>query len=616
MLAVAATTTLRRYRLTSASLGRRRKASKRRNVTNGSNPPAALEANCYRAPQVDEHFSSAGPTEPRSRRILGWVAGLVLGLIVVGPVLRPGALLNLDLVVTDVIPVPPSVWGLGPELPRRLPFFLPLAWLSTVVDGAFLVKVLMVVAITVAFRGMHRLCQDAAPAAALAASTLYAAGPFLATRLLTGHLGTALAMAILPWALPTLLHPAKDLRRTLLWSVALGCAGINGGIFALAAIAIGTVADRGQRAGHVFAAWLVGQLPWLVPGLVVMAGQDVHPSGAEGFDTQVPGLPGLLRLVTGQGFWLADFEVGAGDLVAPLVGALLVVLAIRGSRRLPPELGRRSMALAAVGLVIAIASAVPVVDQWYVDLASTPLGSALREGHRLLPLFLVWLAPAAAMGASSWGRGREVLPAVFLGASIALAGSAFFGFGGRLEPVRLPSEWEQARSAIVADPGTVVTLPWSQYLLPAVIDGHLVHNPAPFFLGGDVLLPSGRGDRRHTERVRGPASPIRARRRGRTPRRRRAAGPVPSRGPVAPRDRAGQPRGGAGTGRPRVGGGRPGRDGPPLPRSRPPEPGRGQRGKAGTRAGHPGSAGSRLGGHADHVAPSGRERLDARVELR
>ena len=60
----------------------------------------------------------------------------------------------------------------------------------------------------------------------------------------------------------------------------------------------------------------------------------------------------------------------------------------------------------------------------------------LREGHRILPLFLVWLAPAAAHGLGPPGSSRfEGAPLVGLGAALVLVGPSLWGFGGQVDPV-------------------------------------------------------------------------------------------------------------------------------------------------------------------------------------
>src|SRR4051794_41217060 len=68
-------------------------------------------------------------------RLVPWLAGVVLALLVLGPALAPGSLLNLDLVFTPTIPVPRGVWALGPELSRRVPLWGGLAGGSTLFRG-------------------------------------------------------------------------------------------------------------------------------------------------------------------------------------------------------------------------------------------------------------------------------------------------------------------------------------------------------------------------------------------------------------------------------------------------------------------------------------------------
>ncbi len=422
-----------------------------------------------------------------------WLVGFVLALAVAGPALGPGLLLNLDLVLTPDPPVPNGIWGLGPELPRGMPYQAPLAWLSTLLDGALVGKAVMVAVLVVAFVGAHRLAAGAPVTARVAAGLVYAAGPFLVTRLAIGHVGTAAAAALLPWALPTLLRPGDSLRRTLLWSAAMGFWGINGGILAGAVVVTGLVADRGRRAPAVLGALLVGQLPWLVPGIVVSV-QGIDPAGAENFATRMDGPLGVLRLAGGQGYFIEAFDVGADQVLAPVIALVLVAVALTGWTRLPPAWGTRATALAAFGFVVAAASGVPGVDGAYAAVADSPLGLPLREGHRVLPLFLVWLAVASAQG---WGRLTprfEGAGLVGLGLAMVLVGPSLWGFGGQLRPVDQPSEWAEARRVIRDDPGPVLALPWGQYVRPTVIDGLLVHHPLPSVFGGDVLLASGQGD--------------------------------------------------------------------------------------------------------------------------
>ena len=422
-----------------------------------------------------------------------WLVGLVLALVVVGPALGPGLLLNLDLVATADPPVPSGVWGLGPELPRGIPYQVPLAWAGNLLDGALVAKAVMVLVIVLAFAGAHRLAAGAPALARIAAGVVYAAGPFLATRLAIGHVGTALAAALMPWAMPTLLRPGSSLRRTFLWCAALGFCGINGGLMAGVTVLVGLVADRGRRAPGVIGVGVLGQLPWLVPGIVVTI-HGVDPAGAENFGTRLDGVLDLVRLAGGQGYFIADFDVGEGQLVVPLAASVVVAVAVLGWNRLPEAWGRRAAVLAGVGFVVAAASGIPGVERAYAAVVDTPLGLPLREGHRMLPLFLVAVAPASAHG---WGRLRErveLAPVVGLAVAVALVGPSLWGFGGQVEPVDRPPEFAAARRAVDAEPGPALALPFGQYVRPNIIDTHLVHQPIPSILGGDVILASGRGE--------------------------------------------------------------------------------------------------------------------------
>lgn len=423
-----------------------------------------------------------------------WLAGVGVGVAVLGPALGPGALFNLDLVLTPVIPVPQGVWGLGPELPRRLPFMLPLAWASSVVDGAAVAKVALVALFAIAFAGAARLVGSRGPATIAAAGLVYAGSPFLVTRVATGYLGVALMAAVLPWALPRLARPSASPPHTFLAAASLGLTGVAGGIAAAVVVVAGLVAERERRPAMALGLTVAAQVPWLVPGVVVYR-QGVDPAAAAGFATRADGVGGPLRVLAGHGFWQDAFQVGRGGVGVAVAGGLLLVLAVLGHRDLPSVWRRPAGGVAAVGAVLALASAVPVLDAGYEAFASTPMGAPLREGHRLLPLYLVWLAPAAALGARRLGEGvagarRVAWLALPLAAGAWLALPGLWGAGGQLDPVAIPDEWAEARQRIVAEPGPVASLPWAQYFDLNVAGGRRVLDVMPSYLGGDVLVAS------------------------------------------------------------------------------------------------------------------------------
>ncbi|MBV8960394.1 MAG: hypothetical protein JO087_16630 [Actinobacteria bacterium] len=437
-----------------------------------------------------------------------WWCGVALGIAVVGPGLAPGGLLSLDLVATPRIPVPSGIWGVGPDLPRRVPYGVVVAWLSQLIGGPLTIKLLLVACVASAFAGAARLVRDQPGWTRAAAGLLYALSPFTLTRIGVGHIGLLLGMAVLPWAVPWLLRPADERARALLWATALGLTGFAGGVFALLLLGIGLVADRGRRALQTVGVAVVSQLPWVVPAIAVATTSGpVRPAG--GFATRDGGATGLLQLVSGHGFWRASSQVGATGLGTALLGFALLALAIIGERDLPRPWRRRATAAAAVGFVIAAASGAPGLDHVYRSLTASGPGLLLRESQRVLPLFLVWLAPAAALGGRELARRAARAHAVVYVAApaviaVALAVPGLWGVGGRLEPVQFPDGWKRVRAEVTRHPGTVLALPWHEYLDIGFAGGRRVLNPLPDYLGGDVITSSdpelGAGDQERADR--------------------------------------------------------------------------------------------------------------------
>ncbi|HEV7525052.1 MAG TPA: hypothetical protein VGP92_08805 [Acidimicrobiia bacterium] len=426
--------------------------------------------------------------------MLAWLGGLAVAVAVLGPALRPGSLINLDLVVTPRIPVPSGVWALGPELPRRVPLFVPIAWASVVV-GTYAVKLVLLAAIAAAGVGASRLVAPAgSPSSRVGAGLLYSLSPFLLTRVAVGDISLVVVYALLPWAVPTLLRPSRDLPRTFLWSAALGACGFAGGLFVLPVVLVGLVRERMRAWRRVVGLVLVSQLPWIVPGIVVVWGGP-HLATAPAFATHASGVGGSLRVLAGEGFWQLGNQLGAGGATGAVAGLVLILLAAYGHRRLDASWRAGAASVAVIGLVVTFASVVPGIRDVYESLSATAVGGTIREGQRLLPLYLVWAAPAAAHGAArlaerarstSWAV-LETLPSLL---ALVLAASALWGAGGRLDPVEFPAGWRAARAAVASSPGTVLALPWDEYLDFQFAGNRRSLYPARDWFGGDVVASS------------------------------------------------------------------------------------------------------------------------------
>jgi hypothetical protein len=420
------------------------------------------------------------------------MAGTAFAALVLGPAAAPGSLFNLDLVVTPVIPAPVELWGLGPELPRRAPFYLVLAWLSTWGGGAGAWKLLAAASLAGAFAGATRLVRDRPLVTQVGAGLVYAASPWMLTRLGVGHLGLVLAAALLPFALPTLLDPTRCRARTFLWSLAFAVVGLYGALLAVPLVVAGLVGRPLRRAASTLVAFAAPHLMWLLPGVIVFLG-GVQPASAHSFRPTGESAPDAVRLLAGHGFWQSLYQVGSEQgWVAVGIGGALLGLALLGHRDLPSVMRTRLAGVAAVGIGVPFAARMPGLQSAFDWLSGAAPGLALREPQRLLVLYLLWLAPAAALGAGrvaaglrGWYSGAmAAAPAVL---ALILTAPGLWGVQGTLQPVAIPESWEQARAHVRAEPGTVLALPWHRYFDLGAAEGRRVLNPMPYYLGGDVL---------------------------------------------------------------------------------------------------------------------------------
>ncbi len=445
-------------------------------------------------------------TGGRARTSLwSWAVGVVVAAAVLGPAWAPGSVFLLDAAFVPRVPVPAGVWGLGPELPRRVPLGLALSWSSTVVGGALAGKLLLGLALVLAFAGAARLVGEAGWATQLTSGLVYSLSPLTLTRVGSGEWTALAAFAVLPWAVPSLLVPSKSKPRTFVWAVAMGATGSVGGILSLLVVAVGVVAEHTTSSLKSGALAVLAQLQWAVPGIVVaLSGPKLL--GASAFATRARGLVGVAGVVAGHGFWRAPTQVGGDSRPGTaLLGIGLLGLAMVGARALAPPWRWRAAAVAGLGFAMAMATAVPGARALYDAVTATAVGAPFRESQRFAVLGLVWLAPAAALGArrlavEGGGRppaqgpvralARWAAIATPMLATLVLALPGLWGVGGQLEAVPMPPDWSAARAAIRSAPGTVLALPYHRYLDLPIAGNRRALNPLPDYLGGDVLASS------------------------------------------------------------------------------------------------------------------------------
>jgi hypothetical protein len=424
-------------------------------------------------------------------RIRPWVIGVVASVIVLGPGLGRGQLLNIDLVSTPRLRLPDWRWGVGPGVPHRVPLYFPLSVMSHVIDGATVTKLLYVVTLTALFAGVWRLAATGNAWVDGGVALVVAWSPFTTTRVGVGHSSVVWAMAAVAWSATALLRldPARrHTTRSLVGLAALG--GLVPGLWTMAmgafGVVAGPVAARRERARQ----WLLLlplQLVWLVPSaLFALVGPRLV--GGRAF-RPVVNAAAPLQFLAGLGFWRTPSQV-APPPWWPAVSVALAVLAISGWSAARTRLGRGWSAAAVVAIAVPLAAVVPLMAPPMRWLTTTAIGAPLRESQRWWGLGLVLLAPSFASGAIAVSRRfASVVPSLLpLAAALFLGGNGLWGVGGSLKPALYPAGWSSVATILDREPGTSLVLPWHQYLDVPFAGGRRVLNPFADFLPGDLVF--------------------------------------------------------------------------------------------------------------------------------
>ncbi len=445
-------------------------------------------------------------------RWVGLVAGGVLALLALGPLLGRGYVLTYDMVFVPRLELTRGLLGLDTAVARAVPADLLVALASRLVPADLVQKLVLAGVFAGAAAGAARLVPSRSLAARAAAAVLYAWNPFIYERLLMGHWGLLVSYAALPWAARAALDLRAGRQRAvphLVLSLAVAAAGSPSGGLLAALVALGVAAappsgavdSAGYRVGEsatlplrgaahrkvgfrpargaalVGGVALVVNAPWLVPSLLRPGGVPVRPEGVEAFAARPDGPLGTVGSLVGLGgIWNAlavPPGVGSWAWLAGL--AVVLAVAVAGwpllGRRWPVGAAVGLLVAAGVGLVVAAAPALPGL-RWLAELVVTqvPGGGLIRDSQKLV-------APLALAEAVCFGLGVErVLPALpprwvrpaaagLVAAPVLLLPALAWGAAGRLAAVDYPPAFAEARASMAADPvpGAVLVLPWHLY---------------------------------------------------------------------------------------------------------------------------------------------------------
>jgi hypothetical protein len=436
---------------------------------------------------------------------------LLLALLVVGPLLKPGYLLLRDAVSTPRSYLSDTALGLT-SAPRATPQDFAVALASHLVDGGIVVKVLLVLGLWLAGWGSARLVAMALPDSGaggqLVASTLAIWNPYVAERLLQGHWSLLVGYGCLPWVATAMLRlrrpDAGGWFELAFWIALAGLTPTGLLLAATVALVCATVPVEGpggsrprwQCAAAALCAALVAALPWLTAsalGSSLTAHTAANTLGVNAFAPRAePGLGTLGSLASLGGIWNGDAVPASRATPFAVLSALVLLgVVIAGL----PTVARRKTALpllvlAAVSVLAPATLATgPGLHALRALVDALPGFGVLRDGQKWVGLALPGYALAGAgavMTLRRWLRPPVTAAVCCLALMLALPDLAW-GVGGRVSAVRYPAGWPAAAAAINADPRMVAVLPAGTMRRFAWTGPAPVLDPLPRWLRADVL---------------------------------------------------------------------------------------------------------------------------------
>lgn len=431
---------------------------------------------------------------------------LVLALLAVGPLFKPGYLLLRDAVSTPRSYLSDTALGLT-SAPRATPQDFAVALASHVIDGGVVVKALLLLGIWLAGWGASELVATVLPCAGgpgeFVAITLAIWNPYVAERLLQGHWSLLVGYGCLPWVSTAVLRLRMLSGSFFALAFWIALAGLTPTGLLLAATvglvcvgAPGTGRSRRLCAAVTLGAAVVAALPWLtaaVLGASLTSHTAANTLGASAFAPRAePGLGTLASLASLGGIWNGEaVPISRTTLFA--VSSAVVLLGVVAAGL--PTVARRPAAvpllvLAAVAVLAPAALATgPGLHVLRAVVDAVPGLGVLRDGQKWVALALpaYTLAGAGAVVTlRRWLWPAVVAPVCCFALIFALPDLAW-GAWGQVSPVHYPHGWAAVAAAINRQPGTVAVLPAGTMRLYPWAGAAPVLVPWPRWVRADVL---------------------------------------------------------------------------------------------------------------------------------
>jgi hypothetical protein len=316
--------------------------------------------------------------------------------------------------------------------------------------------------------------------------------PFTLTRLSTGHLTTLWALAVLPHLFVSIVDQADNAAASRTATIA-ALLGVVAGVYSLLVLLTASSRPAWWR---VTRSWVTRNAVWLLPGVFLQLHGYASFTDPKAFRPNFSSVWEVLGLLVGRGYWDRGAEVFRGhDKTVAVVAMAMVAFAVLGRRRLPAPLRRVVPVCMAVGYGVPLVFASEGLGVATHAIASTPLGVAMREPHRLVGLGVVPLTLLAVLGVVELSSWPSRVPA-YGGALLLLGSTCWLLLGAlptvhrRLDPLRVPPEWSAASDLVARNGGTVLALPWSEYVLLELDHSRPVYNPLGDLFGSETLVSS------------------------------------------------------------------------------------------------------------------------------
>jgi hypothetical protein len=457
---------------------------------------------------------------PVRRQAVRWSLpgyALVLALLVVAPLLKPGYLLLRDAVSTPRSYLSDTALGLT-SAPRATPQDFGVALASHVVDGGVVVKALLILGLWLAGWGAARLVATALPCAGASgqfvAITLAIWNPYVAERLLQGHWSLLVGYGTLPWVATVMLMLRSG--EATGWcgffglSFWLALAGLTptglmlAATVALVCVAVPTAGLDGPRprwlcAAATLGAALVAALPWLTAsamGSSLTTHTAANALGVTAFAPRAePGLGTLASLASLGGIWNGEaVPTSRTTLFAVLSALVLLGVVVTGL----PTVARRPavvplLVLAVVSVLVPSALATgPGLHVLRAVVDAAPGLGVLRDGQKWVALAVpgYTLAGAGAVVTlRQWLRPAVTALVCCLALILALP-DLVWGVCGKVQPVHYPPGWAAVAAAINSQPGNpglVAVLPAGTMRRFTWSGPAPVLDPLPRWVRADVL---------------------------------------------------------------------------------------------------------------------------------